>query len=205
MSREPDFKYDDEIYGKFGENDFKNFCVETLNFTFLDVSKDERFQIADIDFLISPSLDLPCYGLDIINVKELIFNRKPLDRTPQIYKFEVKTDTRSFETRNIVVEMISHDFAGCIASSKADFLYYVFVDDSGDEIIKKEVWTINLCKLREYLRVNFFGHEKDENFKDLEQKYGIRTNNYDAHGDKVANFLINIEKLQENGIAKKVF
>jgi len=205
MDRKPNFKYDDEVYGNFGENDFKNYCIENLNFTYLDVSKDERFQIADIDFLVSPSLDLPCYGLDIINVKELIFDRNPENRVPLTYKFEVKTDTRSFETRNIVVEMISHDFSGCMANSKADFVYYVFVDDSGDEIVKKEAWYINLYKLREYLRIHFFGHGKYENFNDISKKYGIITNNYDTYGDKVANLLVNIEKLQENGIAKKVF
>ena len=38
MARKPNFKYDDEVYGKFGEDDFKNFCHE-MNYTFLDVSK----------------------------------------------------------------------------------------------------------------------------------------------------------------------
>lgn len=204
MARRPNFKYDDEVYGKFGEDDFKEFCLG-INYTFLDVSKDERFQIADIDFLMSPSLDLPCYGLNNFNVKELIFDRFPGKREPKVYKFEVKTDTRSFDTRNIVVEMISHDFAGCLANSKADYLYYVFVDDSGDEIVKKEAWSINLSMLRRYLRVFFFGHKNTENFKDMATNYGIVTNNYNTYDDRVANFLVNIEKLQTYGIAKRVF
>ena len=71
--------------------------------------------------------------------------------------------------------------------------------------MKKEAWYINLYKLREYLRINFFGHTIYEDFSDMSREFGITTNNYDTYGDKVANFLINIEKLQENGIAKRVF
>ena len=195
MDRIPNFKEDDEKYGKFGEKDFEEYCKEN-NLNVLDVSKDIKFQLADIDFLASKK------PIGVINnIHNLLFSRNVEGR--DILKFEVKTDTRSFETRNVVYEVISHDSAGCMAESKADYVYYLFVDDSTGEIVKKEVWSIYLPAWRRYLREHFF--DGKVSVADSERLYGIRRNNYNTHGDAVANLLCKIEKLQEHGIAKKLF
>lgn len=197
--RQPDFEKDDEIYGKFGESDFIDFC-RNYNLNILDVSKILAFQIADIDFLVSKNkIDFN----DKRKMNDLIFSNNVSKR--DIYKFEVKTDTRSYETRNIVYEVISHDFAGCGAKTMCDYFYYVFVTDEngdGSNIVKREVWKIGVKKLRELLRKVFFSGKYSR--RELCEKFGLRGNNYDTNGDKVANILCNIEKLNEFGIAKRL-
>jgi len=195
--RKPNFRKDDEIYGKFGEDDFVEFC-SGYGLNVKNVSKELPYQLSDIDFLVSKG------KIEAFDDKKLIFSRNTEERN--IYKFEVKTDTRSFETRNVVYEVISHDFAGCMASSKADFIYYVFVDDvngDGSEIIKKEVWKINLAKWRSYLREFFFSGKIS--VKEMKDTYGMRGNNYDDNDDRVANVLCKIETLEEHGIAKRLW
>lgn len=203
--RKPNFKYDDEVYGKFGEDDFKKFS-DSIGFAYIDVSKDEIFQYVDVDFLISKSFEIhnDDNGLSLINglnYHNLIFSRDKSKR--DVYKFEVKTDTRSYETRNVVYEVISHDFSGCMGASKADYIYYVFIDDSGDELVKKESWSIDLTKWREYIREKFF--DTSVRIVDSENIWGIRRNNFNTYGDAVGNLLCNIDILQKYGIAKKIF
>ena len=200
MERNPNFKIDDEVYGKFGEKDFEEYML-SLNYCFLNVSDNEMYQLADIDYLASKLLDLPCYGLDGINNHELIYSREANKRN--IYKFEVKTDTRAHITRNVVYEIISHDTAGCLGESKADYVYYVFVDDTSGEIVKKEAWSINLPKWRKYLREHFF--ETKVGLRESRETWGIIKNNYNIHDDCVANLLCNIDMLEKNGVAKKVY
>lgn len=197
MGRTPNFKQDDEKFGKFGEKDFKEWC-EVSGWKYLDVSMEPLCQVADIDFFISKREIPPSLLTDSKELKELVFSKNTQNRS--VFKVEVKCDTRSFETRNIVYEVIAHDFAGCCGETKADFVYYVFVDE---DVNKKEAWMINLRKWREYLRTNFFGKIKELSYGGVVKDYGIKVNNFNTYGDCTANFLCNIEKLKEAGIAIK--
>lgn len=198
--RQPNFKYDDEVYGAFGEKDFVEFA-NSIGYRCFDVSNNEYFQIADIDFLISKRIKIGSSTINDKSYYDIIFDRNKEKR--DIYKFEVKTDTRSFETRNVVYEVISHDFGGCMSASKADYVYYVFVDDTGDNIVKKEAWSIDLTKWRKYIREKFF--DTSVLIKDSERIWGIRRNNYNTYGDAIGNLLCNIDILGQQGIAKRIY
>ena len=72
--RQPNFKYDDEVYGAFGENDFVEFA-NSIGYSCFDVSNNEYFQIADVDFLISKQIKM---GYNTVNGKsyqDIIFDR----------------------------------------------------------------------------------------------------------------------------------
>ena len=215
-TRKYGFGRDNELYGKFGEADFKQYCKEN-GWYWIDVSNDLPYQLADIDFLMSKSQfsyedDVKPYERDILFSRELkeYNDDGTIKKERKIYKFEVKADTRSFKTRNVLYEVISHDSAGCLGESKADFIYYVFVEEPEPGVlIKKEVWYINLPKWRKFLREKFFDSWVSRS--DSADKYGIWTNNYtrvDENGkvlDAAGNILCDIEILEKNGIAKRVF
>lgn len=197
MSKHGDFSYDNDVYGKFGEKDFKEYCAQRGHII-KDVSDDFVYQVCDIDFLLRMD------GIDNFDAdKRRLIMSAGSKGYDGIYKVEVKCDTRAHKTRNVLYEVIAHDFAGCLGASKADYIYYVFVDDSGETIEKKEVWFINLTKWREYLR-NYYFTEKIF-VKDKLNKYGLRGDNYSKNNANGANILCNIEKLSECKIAKKIY
>lgn len=203
MARQPNFKYDDEVLGKFGEDDFEKYATEN-GYEYFNARNDEMCQLADVDFISAKQFTIVNKTVNGFTKKGLLYHRDKDDR--DITKIEVKTDTRSYETRNVIYEFISHDFAGCMGECKADYVYYVFVNVTDNkEIVKKEVWYIDLSKWREYVRIHFFGHGKYETFYDVERKWGIRTINQNENDDRIANFLCNIEKLEEHGIAERIF
>ena len=192
--RESDFYNDNEVYGKFGEQDFvKQF--ETLGFNVKDVSEDLEFQSTDIDFLVSKN------QIKLLDYHNLLFSRDYTKR--DIYKFEVKTDTMGYHTRNVVYEFIAHDFAGCLGGSKADFVYYVFVNDANGTLEKLEAWSIDLGKWRKYIREYFF--DPNITMDVAERVWGIKRNNLTRQELNGANLLCNIDKLNEHGVAKKIF
>lgn len=200
INRKPDFNTDNEMFGKLGERDFIEYCNERCT-QVLDVSGELIYQLADIDFLVTKNkdVDLSRYLKDDGSgfVKHFIFSIGFKNR--EVIKVEVKCDTVSLTTRNIVFEIISHDGPGCCSLTKADFLYYVFIDDYK---VKREAWIINLEKLRCFLRETVFGRLY-ENWIDSEN--AVRLNNFNKYGDKVANFLVNIDILEKNKIATKIF
>lgn len=204
--REPDFYEDNEKYGKFGEADCVQF-YETIGYNVKDVSNDLEFQASDIDFVVSKQ---PIKLLDLHNI---LFSREchkiKDDGKREIYKIEVKTDTVGLNTRNVLYEFIAHDFAGCLGGSKADFIYYVFVDDTTGEVVKKEAWSIDLMKWRQYIREHFF--DPSITMDEAARTWGIKRNNLTRIDKNTGeplnggNLLCNIDKLQEYGVAKKVF
>lgn len=191
-TREPNFDNDAEKYGKFGEGDFKEY-YKSLGFIVEDVSLTLEFQLSDIDFLISKK-PIPMY-----RYREIINARNTSNR--EVFKAEVKTDTMAYKTRNIVYEIIAHDSAGCLAASKADFVYYVFVEEVGTELVKREAWSVNLYKWRQYLREKFF--DGKVSMDDSVNVWGIHRSNISKDGINSASLLCNIDKLAEHGIAKR--
>lgn len=189
MKRESNFKNDIEI-GKIGENDFKNF-VENSSKTkkLYDVSEDPIFQLLDIDFI-----QIIKDGYTLEDAKNVFINHS--NDKSFFNAYEVKTDLVSEKTRNVVYELISHDNPGCGAITRAKYFYYVFLNEFTHEI--KERWLIDVKKWRNWIRIN-----SEKEIKDI-GKF-IRIHNFDRTNDHVLNFLCNIEEMEQQQIAKKIF
>ena len=189
MGRTPNFKIDNDVYGKFGENVFEQWS-NNKGFKTLNVTSDKEFQDQDIDFISIVNKEYDKERL-LLEDKLSFYSEERAKNTA--FTTEVKTDTRTFSTRNVVYELLSHDNPGCLARSKADFIFYVAVDE--DATVTKEAWFINLSKWRKWLRE----HSRDVNHHDSP----IKLNNYSTHGDGCMNFLCNIDQMVKDGIATK--
>lgn len=110
--------------------------------------------------------------------------------------YECKTDRYGKESRNISYELTSNFFAGCLARSNADYVYYVFVDED-DKIV--EIYLIELQKWRKWMGqyaafiVHFQSDEKSP-FKLFWSK-----------DIGVLQFLCNIDAMVEDEVAEKLF
>ena len=193
MDRTPNFLNDNEI-GKIGENIFEKHFYEyiTLNeskgktLKLVDVRDDKVFQELDIDYVAL----IDNHAIDDLLINIRSGNPKLIDeRVNNIgYTFEVKTDTRTSETGNIVYEILSHNMPGCLARCYADFLIYVCLNRYNHNIVDA-VYSINVHKLRNWLTNN------------NNKKY-YKTNAISKEG--ILNFLINIDSLIDCGVAKKI-
>lgn len=108
-------------YAEIGENkclEQLNACTEVTAYV-EDVRKDERYQIDDIDFVLHK-------------------------RDGSIVNIEVKTDRQAHRTGNFVYETMSNSNQGCLARSKADFIYYYLSETD-------TVYMVHLQRLRAYL------------------------------------------------------
>ena len=192
----------DEELGRFGEEDFINFC-NRKNLSCIDVRRNSMYMIADVDFIISKKKISECEKQKILKDEDyrcnLLFDRRTEKR--DLKKIEVKTDAISLTTGNIFYETISHNFAGCGAKSMADYWYYVFVEYSTqDEYFTRQVWWIYLDKLREYLS------DKEMDEKERRKNiWGIKTVNKLENGDRTGSWLIDIKILEKQGIAKCLY
>lgn len=108
--------------GKIGENKTKQLFNDKTKYQLLDVSDLDEFREKDIDFI----LFLPNH---------------------QYYKLEVKTDTKSLTTNNIIYEISSGTNKGCFDKTQADYILY-YLTSPAMEIIKCLV--INVKRLRAY-------------------------------------------------------
>ena len=97
--------------------------------------------------------------------------------------YEVKTDTYGIVSRNIVFEDLSNSNSGCMARTKADYLFYVFVDKN-NEIV--EEYLINVKKLRWWLM---------SNFSKINQCDYLQSRSMRRGQDNTGIFLINIDHL----------
>lgn len=185
--RGSNFEYDAKYYGKIGEDDLVSLLqpsdktVEIIN-----VGNNENFFDYDIDII---QMTLPGYTID--NVLDLL-RMNSIQKIPFAHTYEVKTDTVSISSRNVVYEILSHDNPGCLAKSKAEFIYYVFLDRE-DNIAERYI--LNLKEWRRWLR---------EHSDDCNKSTFLRTFNFNRTNDKCFNFLCNIEKLVEDNVAKKI-
>lgn len=193
----PNFNNDMKL-GKIGENDLKARIEKSpKTIEYIDVSDDKFFMLFDIDGIQITKKRENGEKYTIEDVK-----RSFLEWTDKSFftSYEVKTDTVSLTSRNILYEIISYDGPGCAASSRANYFYYVFVD--GNDVIQ-ERWLIDVKKWREYMR------ENDKNvkplFKGSLEEGGIALNNFNKFGDRVLNMLTNIDVLEKEGIATKIY
>ena len=171
-----DFKQDSTIYGPIGEQRLKEILTEKGH-NFEDVSDVEEFRIFDIDILQ--------YNNDETNsekVLEAYYMGKTTSAADAV-AYEVKTDTYGIVSRNIVFEDLSNSNSGCMARTKADYLFYVFVNKQ-NEIV--EEYLINVKKLRWWLMSNFGNINKCDYLQSRSMRRGQ---------DNTGIFLINVDHL----------
>lgn len=193
MNRESNFDIDKEI-GKIGESLFESFGKENPFITnhnyhrVEDVSYNKHFQSLDIDFVVYFDEDYTEDMLlrDITDGNPAHYKNRYLNQAMAV---EVKTDTRTYDTRNVVYELISHDMPGCMARSYADFIYYVCIST---DLEHKETFMINMHKWRQWIR---------ENIKDKDKVF---TNSINTPQDAICNFLCKIDRMVEDKVASKI-
>ena len=179
LREKTDFKKDLVTYGPIGERRLMEILTEKGR-RFEDISGIEEFRIFDID-IIQYNDDICNYQ----NVLDAYYNGKFADSVNAV-AYEVKTDTYGIISRNIVYEVISNSNSGCLARTKADYLFYVFVNKQ-NEIV--EEYLIDIKKLRWWLMSNFDNVNKCEYLKSKSMRRGK---------DNTGIFLINIDYLINN-------
>ena len=180
-----DFKHDSVVYGPIGEIRLKEILTEKGH-RWEDVSSNPDFHVFDVDILQYVTEDS-----DLAKVLEAYRSNKSTVVAGAV-SYEVKTDTFGIVSRNIVWEDISNSNPGCMARTKADYLFYVFIDKN-KEIV--EEFLIEVKKLRRWLLKNFGDLNKVEYLKSKSMQRGE---------DNTAIFLINVDKLVEEKIARKL-
>ena len=182
-----DFEQDLITYGPIGENRLKE-ILSQKGHRFEDVSSIEEFRIFDVDIIQ--------YNTDDCTVEKVLDAYYHGKNTAAVggVAYEVKTDTFGIISRNIVFEDISNSNSGCMARTKADYLFYVFVNKQ-NEIT--EEYLIDIKKLRLWLMSNFSNINKCDYLKSNSMRRGK---------DNTGIFLINIDYLVsvKNNVAFKL-
>ena len=170
------FANDVKVYGPIGERRLMEILKEKGH-KFEDVSDIEEFRIFDIDILQ--------YNNDETNSEKVLdaYYMGKTTSAADAVAYEVKTDTYGIVSRNIVFEDLSNSNSGCMARTKADYLFYVFVDKN-NEIV--EEYLINVKKLRWWLM---------SNFSKINQCDYLQSRSMRRGQDNTGIFLINIDHL----------
>ena len=170
------FANDVKVYGPIGERRLMEILKEKGH-KFEDVSDIEEFRIFDIDILQ--------YNNDETNSEKVLdaYYMGKTTSAADAVAYEVKTDTYGLVSRNIVFEDLSNSNSGCMARTKADYLFYVFVDKN-NEIV--EEYLINVKKLRWWLM---------SNFSKINQCDYLQSRSMRRGQDNTGIFLINIDHL----------
>ena len=170
------FSNDVKVYGPIGERRLMEILKEKGH-KFEDVSDIEEFRIFDIDILQ--------YNNDETNSDKVLdaYYMGKTTSAADAVAYEVKTDTYGVVSRNIVFEDLSNSNSGCMARTKADYLFYVFVDKN-NEIV--EEYLINVKKLRWWLM---------SNFSKINQCDYLQSRSMRRGQDNTGIFLINIDHL----------
>ena len=191
MNRTPNFKVDNDVFGRTGEELFEKYAQDK-NYSYIDVREHPDFQDKDIDYAIIFNEEY-----DIPKILTESFTKQKASRMKNWTTVEVKTDTRTYGTRNLVYELLSHDNPGCLARSLADFVFYVAINDNATVI--HEAWMVNLQKWRTWIR------ETSPNLNNNDARdLPIRLHNFNTYGDACLNFLCNVDTLVKEGIAVKI-
>lgn len=181
------FQNDLVEYGLIGEQKLCQLLTEKGK-QFIDVSNLKEFREYDIDIIQIQRNNLTNQDfLDILKSGESLKNVDAIS-------YEVKTDTVGLKSRNIIWEVFSNSNIGCMIKTKADYLYYVFIDDNKNVV---EEYLINLKKLRWWLMSNFHNINQCNYLKSKSMRRGE---------DNTGIFLINIDYLlqETNNIAYKI-
>ena len=170
------FANDVKVYGPIGERRLMEILKEK-DHKFEDVSDIEEFRIFDIDILQ--------YNNDETNSEKVLdaYYMGKTTSAADAVAYEVKTDTYGLISRNIVFEDLSNSNSGCMARTKADYLFYVFVDKNNKIV---EEYLINVKKLRWWLM---------SNFSKINQCDYLQSRSMRRGQDNTGIFLINIDHL----------
>jgi hypothetical protein len=181
------FQNDLVEYGLIGEQKLCQLLTEKGK-QFIDVSNLKEFREYDIDIIQIQRNNLT--NQDFLNILKSGESLKNVDAI----SYEVKTDTVGLKSRNIIWEVFSNSNIGCMIKTKADYLYYVFIDDNKNVV---EEYLINLKKLRWWLMSNFHNINQCNYLKSKSMRRGE---------DNTGIFLINIDYLlqETNNIAYKI-
>ena len=191
------FHSDIEVYGKIGEEWFKNILTtskKTINLIDCSICNDrlgvkemEELRRFDIDILQYTKEDAPL-PRDIID--KYYINRKIIPDNAGVTAYEIKTDTQIGRTRNIFYEEMSHTNPGCMARTLSNYIVYAGIDFNKSI---NEAYLIKTLDLRRYVLDNF---------------NTVKRCRMDHRGsgssDVTAGYLINIEELIAKKIATKI-
>ena len=191
------FHSDIEVYGKIGEEWFKNILTtskKTINLIDCSICDDrlgvkemEELRRFDIDILQYTKEDAPL-PRDIID--KYYTNRKIIPDNVGVTAYEIKTDTQIGRTRNIFYEEMSHTNPGCMARTLSNYIVYAGIDFNKSI---NEAYLIKTLDLRRYVLDNF---------------NTVKRCRMDHRGsgssDVTAGYLINIEELITKKIATKI-
>ena len=188
---------DIEVYGKIGEEWFKNILTtskKTISLIDCSICDDrlgvkemEELRRFDIDILQYTKEDAPL-PRDIID--KYYINRKIIPDNAGVTAYEIKTDTQMGRTRNIFYEEMSHTNPGCMARTLSNYIVYAGIDFNKSI---NEAYLIKTLDLRRYVLDNF---------------NTVKRCRMDHRGsgssDVTAGYLINIEELITKKIATKI-
>ena len=191
------FHSDIEVYGKIGEEWFKNILTtskKTISLIDCSICDDrlgvkemEELRRFDIDILQYTKEDAPL-PRDIID--KYYTNRKIIPDNVGVTAYEIKTDTQIGRTRNIFYEEMSHTNPGCMARTLSNYIVYAGIDFNKSI---NEAYLIKTLDLRRYVLDNF---------------NTVKRCRMDHRGsgssDVTAGYLINIEELITKKIATKI-
>ena len=191
------FHSDIEVYGKIGEEWFKNILTtskKTISLIDCSICDDrlgvkemEELRRFDIDILQYTKEDAPL-PRDIID--KYYINRKIIPDNAGVTAYEIKTDTQIGRTRNIFYEEMSHTNPGCMARTLSNYIVYAGIDFNKSI---NEAYLIKTLDLRRYVLDNF---------------NTVKRCRMDHRGsgssDVTAGYLINIEELITKKIAAKI-
>ena len=186
-----------EVYGKIGEEWFKNILTtskKTISLIDCSICDDrlgvkemEELRRFDIDILQYTKEDAPL-PRDIID--KYYINRKIIPDNAGVTAYEIKTDTQIGRTRNIFYEEMSHTNPGCMARTLSNYIVYAGIDFNKSI---NEAYLIKTLDLRRYVLDNF---------------NTVKRCRMDHRGsgssDVTAGYLINIEELITKKIATKI-
>ena len=153
------FHSDIEVYGKIGEEWFKNILttskktISLIDCSICDnrlgVKEMEELRRFDIDILQYTKEDAPL-PRDIID--KYYTNRKIIPDNVGVTAYEIKTDTQIGRTRNIFYEEMSHTNPGCMARTLSNYIVYAGIDFNKSI---NEAYLIKTLDLRRYVLDNF--------------------------------------------------
>ena len=181
-----DFANDVREFGPIGEIDLLNRLNQSsLTAKAESIADDKRFVPFDIDIIQYKE----GFDGDKETVLENLRKGRKASTLADYVLYEVKTDTYGMKSRNIFYEVFDHGKPGCLDRSKADYLYYAYIDEN-----KKisEIFLIKMETLRYWIMTEFANINKVPYFI---------TKYMDRRKDKTCGYLINVDYLSANTIA----
>ena len=191
LREKTEFKKDVQEYGPIGEQRLAQILTYRGR-KFEDTTNIPAFIPFDIDFIYYEDKNLTYRDL----LKEYYNGKDGKDLAIKTY--ECKTDTVGIESRNIAYEDISNSNPGCLARSKADYVFYVFIDSKTKAV--KEEYMIDLHALRWWLCTNFYKINVETFVKNKEtgqKKKLIEAKSMRRGKDNTGIFLLDIDYLVE--------